>query len=80
MTPTPLILEDVCSDPYWNGCKESPAKYRNRIWSDPPDTPTFLCQGCFDQMVEDGHIDPSEWNDLGDYYVVVNDPRIVGKE
>lgn len=70
MTTKPLIFENVCDDPYWDGCTNKPAMYREKVWSDTPDTPECLCQDCYDQMIRDGHIKPSEWQRLGEYYTV----------
>lgn len=57
----PFYYDRQCSDPYWDGCKNHAMYYRERIWSDKPDYPQFLCEGCFEAELSDGNIDPHEW-------------------
>jgi hypothetical protein len=62
----PFYYDGQCSDPYQDGCKEDAKYYRLRTWLDNPDMPEFLCEDCFDCLVNDGDIDPSEWKSIKD--------------
>jgi len=55
-------FDGLCDDPYQSGCKEEAIYYRERIWKDKPDEPQYLCQDCYDCLVEsyDG-FNPDEW-------------------
>jgi hypothetical protein len=42
-----------CSDPYWQNCKDEVAWWKVPRCEDQPDTPTYLCEECYEAMIRD---------------------------
>lgn len=57
-------MKQTCEDPYQNGCKDSAMYYRPKLYSDRPDTPEYLCSGCYIQLAADNQINEDEWGFL----------------
>lgn len=64
MKKSETTWDAVCEDPYWDGCKEEAAYVRIGEVRPKPDAPIYLCEACYDAMVDAGNIDPDEWEPL----------------
>lgn len=42
-----------CDDPFWHGCKEDAAYFRELTVEHKPDDPMALCQKCYEAMAEE---------------------------
>lgn len=58
------MYEAICEDPYQIGCKEEAAFVRIGEVRPKPDAPIYLCEDCYYQMLDDGHIKEDEWEAL----------------
>lgn len=57
----PFYFDGKCDDPFWNGCDDPVMYYRERVSSDKPDCPQFLCEECYEAEIDEGNINPEEW-------------------